>query len=57
MKILFGRKSAPNDLPYPFIGLKVIGWVGGGWVVAHKILVSAQSPGFGIWDLGIGDRA
>ena len=31
--------------------------VGGGWVVAYKILVSAQSPGFGIWDLGIGDRA
>ena len=30
---------------------------GGGGVVAHKILLSAQSPGFGIWDLGIGDRA
>ena len=29
----------------------------GGWWVAYKILLSAQSPGFGTWDLGIGDRA
>ena len=29
--------------------LKVIGW--GGGVVAHKILVTAQVLGFGIWDL------
>ena len=24
------QKSAQNDLPYPFTGLKVIGWGGGG---------------------------
>ena len=36
MKILPGRRSAPNDIPNPFTGLKVIGWV-----EAYTILVSA----------------
>ena len=36
MKILPGRRSAPNDIPNPFEGLKVIVWV-----EAYKILVSA----------------
>ena len=55
MKKNLGRKSAPSDLPYPFTGLKVMGWVGGGWLVAYKILLSAPVPiGIGIRGLGLG---
>ena len=30
MKKITRQKSAQNDLPYPFTGLKVVGWGGGG---------------------------
>ena len=54
MKLLPGRKSTPSNIPNPFTGLKVIGWVVGGWV-AYKTLVSALVPiGIGIRGLGLG---
>ena len=54
--ILRGTKGIYLDYVGTLRPSKSYGWWGGGVVVAHEILVSAQGPlvlGFWVWGLGV----